>query len=1273
MFAGSAHAQMTTGAAMEGFSEAFDITAKGWSIQQTSCSLGANALWPGEEAAFTFFVQPGQPFKGAVKVDVIHYGTKGKPGDWWKPVVFKIADTSSTVVDVDLPAEGGFVTVKPPIGDTFGGYALIIDRGDRGRAFAATCVRVPAPEPGRVWLPTYAMDLGWPHEMSPVVFNVFQRLGVKGARTEGGYNTLRDAHVDWAMANDLTLLLTVGCGGTPREQMPLGRGRPWLRENGELIEGVKEDLAWLPSFDPEFKRYLKDVLIQHGWPKGPINAVELWNEPWEGVSISGWGADVLRYREIYQVMAEAVLEARQEAGVKVLIGGACSSANTRDKLFCDGTDTFLPWLDFVSIHYQPLAADPVLEPKWMHRQGDYGRVRVWDTESWVANSDDRVAAVIASMRAMGQDRTAGIYAGNVFTSQKPTIHGKEYAVAQVWAPGAAVAACQKFIGQRAFKEILFKNGLPWVFVFDGLPARVGGERTGPVNPDDGTVVIAGDLGASYDKNRTLFRSVVLTKNAQMEIEDGDGQFILHDFYGNPMPSKAGRIAVPLHELGYFLRTDGGPGSFQKLLAALAKGKLAGLDPVEIVACDPTAPISSQPKLRLKITNVLNRSVKGTLSVTLEGLTVEPAQQTVTLAGNETREVDFTITGGAADAANNYKLLATFDAGADGTKRHAEQMHVNVIARRSITVDGELDDWQGAIPQTSAQTVSANASEKAYLPFQNWDRQSSSGNVTAWLAHDDAFFYFAARVPRMEGLIRYETRDDDDFFYPEKVTSNGKELTWPAGVRRFSYRKDFDIPSGNGKHNVQIAFNVIPPEEKAYLQYPAGTMPRFSAYFDTDYEFALNQVGTAYGGGTEIFCLQRPGMMRKHFFPRQPKAPIDGGPVKGNAKLVVKDNQVECAIPWSELPEVKQRRDAGETIKFSFRVNQGDNAFELAAGRSVSKDNPLTFHNDWSTHWANELEFAFADAPPAQPIRVILDTDANNELDDQHAIAYLLFNGHVFDVEGITVNRTRAGGDIHQHYAEAVRVVQLCSLQDQVKVYRGADGSFADIQSQLAQPDFDGAEAVNFIIQQAKAADRRRLVLLPIGKLTNIALALAKDPSIASKIRVVWLGSNYPEPGEYNQVNDEPSLNYILDSGVDFEIALVRYGKPSGTDAVRATLPEIQRIMPGKGPRVSPAVKGRHGGDYHHFGDYAVSLFENIELHGNPPSRALFDMAAVAIVKNPAWATAVTLPAPILKDAQWIDRPDNPRRIILWENFDRPAILKDFYDAMTHVRLTGSSH
>jgi hypothetical protein len=420
-WAGSTYAQMVTGADMTDFARAFGLSVKDVSVQQIGCSLGANALWPGDQATLSFFVKAGRPYEGPLKVEVIRYGTKGQPGNWWKPVVFKIAATSSTTLNVDLPASGGTVTIKPAIGQAFGGYALIFDFGERGRAFGCSCVRVPKPEPGRVWEPAFAMDLGWPQDMSPAVFNVFKRLGVKGARVEGGYDTIQDAHVDWAMANNVTLLLTVGCGNTPRRAQPLGRGRPWLKPDGEMIEGSKEDLAWMPSFDPEFKRYLKGVLMKYGWPKGPINAVELWNEPWEGVSISGWGADILRYRQLYRVMASAVLEARREAGVKVLMGGACSSSNTRDKLFCDGTDTFLPWLDFVSIHYQPLAADPVLEPEWMNRIGPYGRVRVWDTESWVANSDDRVAAVIASMRAMGQDRTAGIYAGNVFTSQKPAV------------------------------------------------------------------------------------------------------------------------------------------------------------------------------------------------------------------------------------------------------------------------------------------------------------------------------------------------------------------------------------------------------------------------------------------------------------------------------------------------------------------------------------------------------------------------------------------------------------------------------------------------------------------------------------------------------------------------------------------------------------------------------------------------------------------------------------------------------------------------------------
>ena len=309
------------------------------------------------------------------------------------------------------------------------------------------------------------------------------------------------------------------------------------------------------------------------------------------------------------------------------------------------------------------------------------------------------------------------------------------------------------------------------------------------------------------------------------------------------------------------------------------------------------------------------------------------------------------------------------------------------------------------------------------------------------------------------------------------------------------------------------------------------------------------------------------------------------------------------------------------------------------------------------------------AQPDDRLKVIFDTDANNEVDDQHALAYLLFSGDVFQVTGVTVNATRNGGDIHEQHQEAERVMRLCDRFGKIPLLKGANGSFEEIRPFVQQATFDGSEAVNFIIEQAMSVRNGKLILIPVGKLTNIALALEKEPSIASRIRIVWLGSNYPEPGEYNQVNDVPSMNYVLEKDVPFEMVTVRYGKLTGTDAVRASAEEINRIMPGKGPKIAESVTGRHGQAFHNFGDYSVNLFEHIRLHGNPPSRALFDMAAVAIVKNPDWAEQKLIPAPAYLNEVWIEKPDNARKITVWENFNREAIMADFYHVMENYILT----
>lgn len=297
---------------------------------------------------------------------------------------------------------------------------------------------------------------------------------------------------------------------------------------------------------------------------------------------------------------------------------------------------------------------------------------------------------------------------------------------------------------------------------------------------------------------------------------------------------------------------------------------------------------------------------------------------------------------------------------------------------------------------------------------------------------------------------------------------------------------------------------------------------------------------------------------------------------------------------------------------------------------------------------------------ARPIPVIIDTDANNELDDQHAIAYLLLNTEAFQTIGVTVNATWGGGEIEEHVKEASRIVKLCGLERKIPVLAGANGNFPEIREFTGDSIFDGHEAVDFIIDQAMKKRDRKLVLIPVGKLTNIALALKKEPAIAERVRVVWLGSNYPDPGEYNQENDTASMNYVLGTDVPFEIATVRYGKPSGTAAVTVTQEDIFGKMPGLGPHIEEPVTGRHGGTFSCFGDYSVSLFSHIEYDDDSKTRSLFDMAAVAIVKDSSWATASVIPAPVYLDGQWVEQPENTRKILIWEYFDREKILADFY-------------
>lgn len=300
------------------------------------------------------------------------------------------------------------------------------------------------------------------------------------------------------------------------------------------------------------------------------------------------------------------------------------------------------------------------------------------------------------------------------------------------------------------------------------------------------------------------------------------------------------------------------------------------------------------------------------------------------------------------------------------------------------------------------------------------------------------------------------------------------------------------------------------------------------------------------------------------------------------------------------------------------------------------------------------------------IRVLIDTDANNELDDQHALAYAFLNPDIFDVVGVTVNNTRNGYGIQGQYDEAERIIKLFNLEDSIPLFMGADKSYEEIAPTIHQPNFDGQPAVDFIIQEAMKVSGEKLVLAPIGKLTNIALALLKEPKITDKVRVVWLGSNYPAAGEYNLENDLSSVNPVIESGVDFEMVTVRYGEASGSSAVKVTFDEVKANMLGKGPISKHTITGRHGGEFNSFGNYSANLFENSDSYGYSPSRSLFDMVVFAVLKDENWGQQSDIPAPKLVGNGWEEQPDNTNKIIIWENFDRDAIVNDLFELMKNT-------
>lgn len=283
-------------------------------------------------------------------------------------------------------------------------------------------------------------------------------------------------------------------------------------------------------------------------------------------------------------------------------------------------------------------------------------------------------------------------------------------------------------------------------------------------------------------------------------------------------------------------------------------------------------------------------------------------------------------------------------------------------------------------------------------------------------------------------------------------------------------------------------------------------------------------------------------------------------------------------------------------------------------------------------------------PRKGKIKVVMDTDTFNEIDDQFAIVQMMLSSERLDVEAIYAapfsmnNRSdHPGKGMELSYDEILRLLERINVEPQGLVFKGVTEYVGPSKTARDAP------AVDDLIQKAKkSSPENPLYVIAIGAISNVASALIKAPEIIDRIIVIWLGGNsvyWPHSEDYNLKQDVGGAQILFDCGV----ALVMVPCAGVTSHLHSTVPEIEKY-------IEP-----HGA----IGEFLAMRFKEYSDDHKGWSKEIWDMAAVAWALNDEWAPSDLISSPILTDNMtWsVDHRRHSIRYITAIN--RDAILKDF--------------
>lgn len=280
-------------------------------------------------------------------------------------------------------------------------------------------------------------------------------------------------------------------------------------------------------------------------------------------------------------------------------------------------------------------------------------------------------------------------------------------------------------------------------------------------------------------------------------------------------------------------------------------------------------------------------------------------------------------------------------------------------------------------------------------------------------------------------------------------------------------------------------------------------------------------------------------------------------------------------------------------------------------------------------------------PQEKRARLILNTDAKNEVDDQFAIVHAILSESI-ELNGIIA--AHFGQERSQHseedsYAEIKHLVNLMDIQPDYPIVHGGKHAIPDDHTPVL------SEGAQLIINEAMKDDPRPLHIAFLGPLTDMASALMLAPQIRKRhIRVIWIGGrNWPCGGwEYNLQNDIVAANYVFHSDVEL------WQIPR----------DVYRMMPVGFPELYTKVH-----PYGRIGEYLcdnVIRFNNAEADRPVGFRNLGDSPAVGVVLYEDCGESEWRPAPAIDAQMHYIHTGKNRPIKVYKNINSRFILEDFF-------------